>query len=286
MNRLPTTAPAALLALLTLAVGAARADPVGFSYNVSISPGDLNAWGPGPISLSQSAAADGSSLTVNFGSGTSTLTAVAGSATATPGGADFWSATPTAIPIATATSATIANGPAVNFSFNATPTITLHLTDTTSGTSGDVTLGGALGGSVFPDRSTSLGAGAAWGLWYSSVTLGGHTYSVDVSNSGVALNAAGGDPVTLFAQVYVDRPAPDWNPGGPPWAPGPGGVDLSTAPEPSSLLLAGTAMSLVGLAASRRRRVIRAAPAMTTRRSQGRPGMITLVPASAEGRGK
>ena len=233
-----------LFASLALTPCIARADPVGFSYSWSISGGDVSASGSGPISLSQTTAPDGSSVTVNYGGGTTTLTvAAAGTGSTTPGGADFSSAIPAIVPLGTLTTSAL-TGPVGNFSFSANNTITLNLTDTASGQSGTLTLTGSVYGNVSPD-GTTLGVSASGGFWQ-TVALGDHTYSVDTVNS-LPDTAPGNDPVSYVAQVYVDRPAPDFFP---PLATDKG---VAGVPEPSSLLLAGCALSLWGGAVLRRR---------------------------------
>jgi hypothetical protein len=237
---LPRLYARVLFATLALSPCVARADPVGFSYSWSIAGGDLSASGPGPINLSQTTAPDGSSVTVNYGSGTTTLTvATAGTASTTPGGADYFSASPAAIPLATLTPL----GAAGAFSFYASNTLTLNLTDTASGQSGSI----PLVGSVFHDVSftgPTLGLSAftdsGQSLW-----LGGHVYSVGNVYTQADL-VPGMDPLSLVAQVYIDRPAPD-NP-----VPV---VASANLPEPSSLLLAGCALPLWVGAALRKRRV-------------------------------
>lgn len=217
-----------LFVALALTPCVARAEAVGFSYGWSIAGGDISASGPGPISLSQTTAPDGSGVTVNYGSGSTTLTvASAGTAATTPGGADYFSATPATIPLGTLTPL----GTTGPFNFYASNTLTLTLTDTASGQSGSISLAGSvshdisytgptLGVSAYPESGQVL-------------TLGGHQYSVD----NVYMQAdliPGMDPLSLVAQVYIDRPAPDYFP---PIAFNGGSV--ASVPEPSSLLLAG-----------------------------------------------
>ena len=212
---------------------------VGFSYSWSVASGDLTAGGAGPITLSQIAAADGSSVTVNYGVGTATLAvAPGGSASTTPGGADFLSATPAIILAATLTTSA-STVPVGSFGFTAGNQFTLHLTDTASGQSGDLTLFGSVNGTVAPE-GTSINA-SLYGNNFQSLQLGTHTYSAYSSADSLS-----SDSGSLFAQVYIDRPDPSWL-----TAAGNGFVH---APEPSSLLLAGTALSFLGGLSLRKRR--------------------------------
>ena len=241
-----------LLVALALTPCAAKADPVGFSYSWSIAGGDVSASGPGPISLSQSVASNGSSVTTNYGSGFTTVTVAAGgTASTTPGGADFFSATPAALPLATLTTPAFPGPVGGIFTFSANNPFTLQLTDTASGQSGTLTLSGNTYGNLSKVGST-FGLSAS-GDPSQSVLLGGHRYSVDAVNS-VADSGPGGDPASYFARVYIDRPAVVFFP---PIFEGNGGV--ASVPEPSSLLLAGSALSLLGGAALRKRRRVRAA---------------------------
>jgi hypothetical protein len=253
MNRLRSGAVALPVLMLALAPVTARADQVGFSYSAAIDTGTvygLSAGGLGPITLSQSTAPDGSSYAVNFGSGSASMNAApGGNASATPG-ADYFSATPTPITVATFSTAALA-GPLGDFSFTATAVLRVTLTDAASGQSGVFALTNFISGTVSPDGTFSLTGGNTDG--YFSTTIGGHVYSLDLSSAEVTLPGPGQPGVDLVAQVYVDRPDPSVLGGGP-------GVPVpvvTAVPEPTGLTLAGAALSLVGLAALRRGRSMR-----------------------------
>ena len=233
-----------LTIVFALAPGTARADLVGFSYSWNIAGGDLNAFGPGPLSLNQTVSPDGSSVNVNYGGGNTTLTVAGpGTGSTTPGGVDFSSATPAVISLATLTTPAL-TGLVGNFTFSAGNIFTLHLTDTASGQSGDLNISGSVNGNVSPS-GTSVGL-SAFGDFLQSVTLGGHVYTVDALNT-LPDSTPGDDPVSFVAQVYIDRPDPTLLP---PLNDGGGAIH---APEPSSLFLAGFALSLLGGATLRKR---------------------------------
>src|SRR5256885_16108866 len=107
MHRPRTGTVALFTGLLLLGCGVVRAEQLNFSYSVSLGTGDLTAWGSGglsgpagPVTLSQSVGPGGSSVTINYGSGATTMPAASpGPASAAPGGAGFFSATPPALPL-------------------------------------------------------------------------------------------------------------------------------------------------------------------------------------------
>ena len=243
MNLYRCCAPMLVFCAIALSPSAIRADVVGFSYSWSVAAGDLGAGGVGPITLSQIAAADGSSVTINYGGGTATLAvAPSGSASTTPGGTDFASATPAIIPVGTLMTFA-STGPVGSFWFSAGNQFTLHLTDTASGQSGDMTLFGSVNGTVAPTGSNLVAS--VFGNSFQTLQLGTHTYSVDT-----LADLPGSDPGSLFTQVFIDRPDPSL-------LTPEGGVDFGSnvpAPEPSSLLLAGTALSFLGGLSLRKRR--------------------------------
>ncbi len=197
-----------LAALLFLGADQARADLIDFSYS----------WTPQPAVISS-------------GTGIVTVSAAAdGSAQATLG-----SPTATSIPGATLTtssSAGIDNTPAD--SFNTTYGLKLHLTDTASGQSGDLTFTAALQGTLTSTNSTLTST--FQGPLTQTLTLNGHIYSVTIDPSQTNVPPPGdSQPAQVNALVTVTNPST---------APPP-----ANAPEPASLFLGATAV--LGMAAGR-----------------------------------
>ncbi len=209
-----------LLALGLVSAGSARAEMVGFSYHWASSPSVV--VGTNPSNITGNGISSGS---VAF------ALAPAGSASSLLGGG------PTTIPGATLTTTGSAPLDAAD-SFASPFSMTLHLSDTASGTTGDLTFAGTVNGSLTISTST-LTADFASPLTQ-QLTLGGHVYSVTIDPAAAGIPPPGAaTPGQINALVQVAAPP------SPPAAP---------TPEPPAVLLAGLALALLGLACCRRAR--------------------------------
>ena len=228
-----------LLVLLLFSPACVRADPVEFSYSFTASPGYTQAGGYGNINVKTFASDDGSTLSFKYGGSRLVLALASGTDTATPGDAGA-SGPSTTIPIGTFTF-TPARHPRGSFSFDSYPTITLALTDNASQQTATLDLFADFGG----DTSPSAGGYVEGGTYGAPLLLGNHAYDVFASTSFVLPDDNGALSGTLYAQVSVSNPAD---------AISTDGVPPRQAPEPSGLLLAGTALSLLALRRLRRAR--------------------------------
>jgi hypothetical protein len=203
----------ALAAALLLGAGGARADFANFTYSWSTVPSP-------PV----------------FPSGTGSVAlalAPDGSSSAALGGGQV------AIPGASVTTASVAGGTTPADHFNVNYALKLHLTDTGSAESADLSFSGTFAGDLTAASSTVTST------FHDPVTqqatLGGHVYSVtiDPTFSNVpAPNVPGSADVKALVQAA-------------------GQVQAQQTPEPSALALTGLALPLLG-ASWRRRRATRA----------------------------
>jgi len=203
MKPLSALACFALVASL-LSASVARAEFADFSYSWSTSPSPpLFPGGTGSVALAL--AADGSASA-----------AINGGATLIPGAA-----------IITTSSA---GGTTSPDHFNVAYSMTLHLTDTSSGQSDDLTFSGTLSGNLTSDSSTLTSTFDNPVTRHT--TLGVHAYSVTIDPTLLNIPAPGSPtPAEINAQVKVH---------GPPVLPPP-----FQTPEPSTLLLAVVALPLM-----------------------------------------
>ena len=216
-----------LTALVLLGAGQASAEMIDFGYSWSAPTSVFT--GTNPTTL------DGKST------GSVALAVVdPGSASATPG-----STTPTFVPGATLT--TTSSATTVPDTFSSPFSMKLHLTDSASSMSGDLTFAGTLAGTL--TRTTSQLNATLSSPFTQTLTLGGNVYAVTIDPTVVNLPVPGAtSPAAIDARVTVASsgtvtPPPTHN-----------------TPEPSGLLLAGLGLPL--LAAARRwRRAKAAAPA-------------------------
>jgi hypothetical protein len=232
---MPSSRPLVPVALaVLLAASAVRADPVSFSYSLTLG-------GPGSSSTSVSL------YDYNGATGVLTL-AAGGTASAVPGGAGYGNALGTPITVATVSADLL---PASVPYVDAWTTVKLRLTDAASGESGTTSLTAYLTGWNDTDSGTGTMTGNTVGIG-DPLKLGGHTYTFETFMDGGYPPAGLG---TMIALVFVDRPA--WDPRDrPPTLPGPAVLatgPIVRAPEPSSLALAGAAASMLGGWALRRR---------------------------------
>jgi hypothetical protein len=198
-----------IAALSLLGASQARADRVDFSYRWGISPGAVLTGGKGRVSLALA----------HPGTGTATL-----------GAAD--SAVTPAATVTTSSSATALNPD----HFSTTYSLTVHLTDTASGASGDLTYSGATTGTLTATTSSLTNVFAT--PLTQQLTLGKYVYSLTIDPSPADLPSPGAQATTLLDALVTVTP----------------GSQTHGTPEPSSLLLAAVAASLLGLADRRRRR--------------------------------
>jgi hypothetical protein len=198
------------LALCLTHGNAGRADPIGFSYHWSMSPSSVLV---------------GTSTGNVTGNGISTgnvafALAQDGSSSAEPGGGL------SAIPAASLTTSSTAPERSPD-SFASPFSMTLHLTDTASGQSADLSFAGVVNGTLTATAST-LEADFSDPLTR-QVTLGGRLYSVTIDPSSAHIPAPGGAPALLDTLMAVSASSP------PP---------VQQAPEPSTLVLVGGGVPL------------------------------------------
>jgi hypothetical protein len=152
-------------------------------------------------------------------------------------------------------------------SFNSTYGLSLTIKDNPSGNQGTLSWNGLISGSVGPGSSTLQNTFS--GPLTESLTLAGHVYKVTLEPSPANIPAPNSNSRALIdAQVAVSDVNPSTggggNTGGTGGNTGGGtggnthggggtGATVSSTPEPSSLVLAGSALSLAGLAGWRRR---------------------------------
>jgi hypothetical protein len=209
----------ACLAALALAPDAARAEMIDFSYSWSMGPSSVYAAGTGSVAFSLK---DGG--TTGYQAGPN----------------------PTRLEGATISTTSSAGGAVAADSYSTDFALTLHLTDTASGQSGDVTFGATLGGTLTFDSSALSVAFDKPPV--RQLRLGGRLYSVTIDPALVHVPAPGSsDPGSIDALVRVAPRASASN--GPPPA-----LTPQEAPEPASLLTGAVGAGLGALAWLRRRR--------------------------------
>jgi hypothetical protein len=205
-----------LLPMLTVVVllgaGQARADSVDFSYAWTVQPQNVFPSGTGSVALS--VATDPVSASAQLGSSTPTLLAGA-----------------------TVTSSSSATG--APDSFNASFSMTLHLTDSASNQSADLSFSGTLAGQL--TSTTSTLTTTLDSPFSKSLSLGDHTYTLTIVPTLLNVPAPGktgpdGNPAAINGNLTVANRIP---------------VDPPPhqTPEPTSLVLGATAV--LGLAARR-----------------------------------
>jgi hypothetical protein len=222
MKTLTAISRSLLIVTMLLGAGTARAEVIDFSYSWGISPGSIFT---GTGNATPGGASTGS---IAF------ALAQDASSSATLGG----SATP--IPGATVTTTSSAGGAVGPDHFNSAFSMTLHLTDSASGKSADLTFAGTLFGDLTSKSSTVQ---TTFAPVFRQTTLGGHVYTVRFDPNPVNIQAPNStDPTKVNAQVKVvdSRSSPP-----PP---------MQTTPEPATLVLAGLAVPLVGAIVHRNRR--------------------------------
>jgi hypothetical protein len=205
-----------LVAAGLVCAGTARADVIAFSYDWSISPGAVIAGtGEATGSVAFALAADGSS-------------------SATLGGGSV------SVPGATISSTSTAGGTVPPDHYSSPFSLTLRLTDTASGNFKDLTFSGNLAGDM---TATSSTVKATFASLTQSASLGGHAYSATIDPGVVNIqDPTSKDLAKITALVSVSDPVVDPPP------------PTHNTPEPSTLLLAGLAIPLLGAAARHRRR--------------------------------
>jgi hypothetical protein len=131
--------------------------------------------------------------------------------------------------------------------FNSAFKVALTITDNTTHNSGTLNLSGMVSGNLTATSSSAVASFSG----PSSLTLGGHVYTV--STPSLNLANSGTPQQTLMANISVTNaptggppttPTPPPPPPSPPSGPG-GGV--KGAPEPASLVLSGLGWSLLGI---------------------------------------
>jgi hypothetical protein len=134
--------------------------------------------------------------------------------------------------------------------FNSAFKVALQITDNSTNASGTLNLSGTVSGNLTATSSSAVASFSG----PSSLTLGGHVYTV--STPSLNLANSGTPQQTLMANISVadaptggppttPTPPPPPPPGGPSGPGGGGGVNA--APEPASLVLGGLGWSLLGI---------------------------------------
>jgi hypothetical protein len=200
------SAAALLLTLLFLDTGQARADLIDFSYSWTVQPAVITGPPTNSGFVMVSAAPDGN------------------------GSYDTTAATATAIPGATITTSSSATNPPDTF--NTPFNVTLHLTDTTSGASKDLTFSGTVKGTLTA-TSASLTSTFSNPLTQ-TVNLGQNAYTVTIDPTLSNLPGP-----TSTTPALIDALVTAGHTGNPP--------PVTQSPEPSTLALSATA--ILGLAA-------------------------------------
>jgi len=136
-------------------------------------------------------------------------------------------------------------------------TLNLHLTDDTSGNSGDLTFSGHFDGTL---SSQNVGLTHTFDQDTGSLLLGGHNYQITLSSfnppgvpGSTLLGGISGNVTVDGGIVVIDPPPP------PPPTPPP----IVKAPEPTSLALAVLALSSLGMRGLCRGRRGRGVPDLT-----------------------
>ena len=166
----------AVVAVLLMGSGAARAELVDFSYQWTVLPTSVIPGGTGIVTL----------VTTPDGAGQSEL----------------GSSTPTFIPGATVTTNSSADPDGTPDVFNTPFNMKMHLTDAASGLSGDLTFSGTIAGELTAASSTLKSTFTD--PVTQTLTLGDHVYTVTIDPTLVNLPVPGAtSPASIDARVTV-----------------------------------------------------------------------------------
>jgi hypothetical protein len=245
-------------------VSSVHADQVSFSYSTSLylPKGWLSVMGDGPISLSGGLSGDGNTVTIDHVTGIVQFRQTAGGThEVTPGDGLTDLGIPAVIPLGHFSAVSNPNGQNGDFFFGGAFGLNLFLNDLETGESTTLTFSGGLSGSA--NNTTQPAHGGLLGDWDANVLLGGKNYTVLLDSPFVDFEYDG-DPVTIFAKVFVNAPSPVTDPDDtvtvlpityPDDKVKTTGTNPHLVPEPSTLLLGLTALGgLVPLSRIRRRR--------------------------------